>query len=203
MNILFQFYLHILPDIRNKEAVAQLVEQLDWWVCLCMYCWMGIIASSGIPVHISGCMSCEQVVLCVCACGHVCVSVRPPPISIPFCPVLSPCLSLLLFQLGCGMVALWALSLFLSASLLGCLGLTLPEGLPQPHNLPSSLALNNSDGSLSVDLPMALRVFSVDYHHVQAPFEIVLWIMLASLAKLGESLFNFCSNTRGQLLIRC
>uniref|UniRef100_A0AAQ4QE42 Sodium/hydrogen exchanger n=1 Tax=Gasterosteus aculeatus aculeatus TaxID=481459 RepID=A0AAQ4QE42_GASAC len=28
-------------------------------------------------------------------------------------------------------------------------------------------------------------VFSVDYHHVQAPFEIVLWIMLASLAKLG------------------
>nr|XP_015207281.1 PREDICTED: sodium/hydrogen exchanger 2-like isoform X1 [Lepisosteus oculatus] len=28
-------------------------------------------------------------------------------------------------------------------------------------------------------------VFSVDYHHVQAPFEIGLWIMLASLAKLG------------------
>ncbi|XP_066504797.1 sodium/hydrogen exchanger 2-like isoform X2 [Hoplias malabaricus] len=31
----------------------------------------------------------------------------------------------------------------------------------------------------------SLRLFSVDYHHVQAPFEIVLWIMLASLAKLG------------------
>lgn len=26
----------------------------------------------------------------------------------------------------------------------------------------------------------------MDYHHVQAPFEIVLWIMLASLAKLGK-----------------
>ncbi|XP_066571417.1 sodium/hydrogen exchanger 2 [Amia ocellicauda] len=30
-----------------------------------------------------------------------------------------------------------------------------------------------------------LRVFSVDYHHVRAPFEIGLWITLASLAKLG------------------
>uniref|UniRef100_A0A3Q1JAR9 Sodium/hydrogen exchanger n=1 Tax=Anabas testudineus TaxID=64144 RepID=A0A3Q1JAR9_ANATE len=83
------------------------------------------------------------------------------------------------------MVALWTLWLFLSASLLVCLGLTLPQELPQTHNLPPSLGSNSSDGSLSVDMPMALRVFSVDYHHVQAPFEIVLWIMLASLAKLG------------------
>lgn len=70
--------------------------------------------------------------------------------------------------------------------MLGCLGLTPLAERPQPHNLPPSLGFNSSDGSLSVDLPMALRVFSVDYHHVQAPFEIVLWIMLASLAKLGE-----------------
>ncbi|KAG9341677.1 hypothetical protein JZ751_018741 [Albula glossodonta] len=34
--------------------------------------------------------------------------------------------------------------------------------------------------------PTSLRIFSVDYHHVQAPFEIGLWIMLASLAKLGR-----------------
>ncbi|KAL7395050.1 hypothetical protein ABVT39_009179 [Epinephelus coioides] len=85
------------------------------------------------------------------------------------------------------MAALWTLSLLLSACLLWptCLALTPPAELPQPHNLPPSLGLNSSDVSLSVDLPMALRVFSVDYHHVQAPFEIVLWIMLASLAKLG------------------
>uniref|UniRef100_I3KMB0 Sodium/hydrogen exchanger n=1 Tax=Oreochromis niloticus TaxID=8128 RepID=I3KMB0_ORENI len=83
------------------------------------------------------------------------------------------------------MAALWTLSLLLSASLLGCLAVTSPDGSPLPHNLPPSLGTNSSDGSLSVDLPMALRVFSMDYHHVQAPFEIVLWIMLASLAKLG------------------
>ncbi|XP_039872290.1 sodium/hydrogen exchanger 2-like [Simochromis diagramma] len=83
------------------------------------------------------------------------------------------------------MAALWTLSLLLSASLLGCLAVTSPDGSSLPHNLPPSLGTNSSDGSLSVDLPMALRVFSMDYHHVQAPFEIVLWIMLASLAKLG------------------
>ena len=88
------------------------------------------------------------------------------------------------------MAALWTLSacLFWPA----CLALTPPAQLPQPHNLPPSLGLNSSDGSLSVDLPMALRVFSVDYHHVQAPFEIVLWIMLASLAKLGKIQLVFC-----------
>lgn len=34
------------------------------------------------------------------------------------------------------------------------------------------------------------QVFGVDYSHVQMPFEIVLWIMLASLAKLGEFIFT-------------
>ncbi|KAK5925421.1 hypothetical protein CgunFtcFv8_017944 [Champsocephalus gunnari] len=85
------------------------------------------------------------------------------------------------------MASLWTLSPLLSACLFwpACLALT-PGAEPlHPQNLPSSLGLNSSDGSPSVDLPMALRVFSVDYHHVQAPFEIVLWIMLASLAKLG------------------
>nr|WRO44049.1 sodium/hydrogen exchanger 2b [Rachycentron canadum] len=82
------------------------------------------------------------------------------------------------------MAALWTLSLLLSACL-GCLGLTPPAELPQPHNQPPLLGFNSSDAGLSVDLPIALRIFSVDYHHVQAPFEIVLWIMLASLAKLG------------------
>ena len=92
------------------------------------------------------------------------------------------------------MAALWTLSPLLSACLFwpACLALT-PGAEPlQPQNLPSSLGLNSSDGSPSVDLPMALRVFSVDYHHVQAPFEIVLWIMLASLAKLGKLQLLFC-----------
>ncbi|XP_036595675.1 sodium/hydrogen exchanger 2-like [Trichosurus vulpecula] len=32
--------------------------------------------------------------------------------------------------------------------------------------------------------------FSLDYHHVQVPFEITLWIMLASLAKIGFHLYS-------------
>lgn len=113
--------------------------------------------------------------------------------SIP--PVLfSPSLSLLLSQHGCRMAALWILPLLLSVCL-GCLGLTPPVKVPQPHNLPPSLGFNMSDDGLSVDLPMALRVFSVDYNHVQAPFEIVLWIMLASLAKLGKPQIYFNTHT--------
>lgn len=114
------------------------------------------------------------------------LSLHPVSCSLSCCP-----------QHGCRMAALRTLPLLLlllSASALGCRALTPPDERPQPHNLPPSLGFGNgSDGGLSVDLPMALRVFSVDYHHVQAPFEIVLWIMLASLAKLGEAQLCFCS----------
>ncbi|KAI4886918.1 hypothetical protein NFI96_030434 [Prochilodus magdalenae] len=53
--------------------------------------------------------------------------------------------------------------------------LDISSALSSPQDIPSSLENHN----------YSYRVFSVDYHHVQAPFEIVLWIMLASLAKLG------------------
>ncbi|XP_061582357.1 sodium/hydrogen exchanger 2-like isoform X2 [Cololabis saira] len=83
------------------------------------------------------------------------------------------------------MATQWTLPLLLFSSLVRCLALAPHGERPPPHNLPPSLGFNSSDDGLSVDVPRALRVFSVDYHHVQAPFEIVLWIMLASLAKLG------------------
>ncbi|KAK7899515.1 hypothetical protein WMY93_020368 [Mugilogobius chulae] len=85
----------------------------------------------------------------------------------------SGCPSLLLFPL---------IFTCLAVVIVRCSGLTPPE----PQTLPSSLGQNvSSEGVPFVDVPMALGIFSVDYHHVQAPFEIVLWIMLASLAKLG------------------
>lgn len=137
-------------------------------------------------------------------CVNVCMCVCHPPspyIHNPW-PILSPSLSVLLPQHGCRMAALWTLSVALCVCLLRplCSALTPPAQLPQPHNLPPAPGFNSSDGSLSVDVPMALRVFSVDYHHVQAPFEIVLWIMLASLAKLGKLL---CSDRKSQHQVRC
>ncbi|KAM4732488.1 sodium/hydrogen exchanger 2-like isoform 3-T3 [Anableps anableps] len=83
------------------------------------------------------------------------------------------------------MAAFWPLLLLISEHLWACLALTLPDGHPEPHNGTLLAGFNTSRVGPSVDLPNALRVFSLDYHHVQAPFEIVLWIMLASLAKLG------------------
>ncbi|KAJ0002599.1 hypothetical protein NQD34_007748, partial [Periophthalmus magnuspinnatus] len=69
---------------------------------------------------------------------------------------------------------------------LRCSSLTAPVDPSKSQPMGSSLGQNSSsEGVPLVDVPMALGVFSVDYHHVQAPFEIVLWIMLASLAKLG------------------
>lgn len=32
----------------------------------------------------------------------------------------------------------------------------------------------------------AFPVLALDYHHIQVPFEISLWVLLASLMKLGE-----------------
>ncbi|XP_048191313.1 sodium/hydrogen exchanger 2-like [Perognathus longimembris pacificus] len=43
------------------------------------------------------------------------------------------------------------------------------------------------NGSMVLSGP---ALFSLDYHHVQVPFEITLWIMLASLAKIGFHLYN-------------
>ncbi|KAJ4930603.1 hypothetical protein JOQ06_024912 [Pogonophryne albipinna] len=38
----------------------------------------------------------------------------------------------------------------------------------------------------------AFPVLTLDYHHIQAPFEISLWILLASLMKLASSLSVAC-----------
>lgn len=38
----------------------------------------------------------------------------------------------------------------------------------------------------------AFPVLGVDYHHIQKPFEISLWVLLASLMKLGEYHVDVC-----------
>ncbi|XP_054851788.1 sodium/hydrogen exchanger 2-like [Eublepharis macularius] len=53
------------------------------------------------------------------------------------------------------------------------------------HPAPSSLLLPATELE-----PKKLPLFSLDYQHVQVPFEITLWIMLASLAKIGFHLFE-------------
>lgn len=67
--------------------------------------------------------------------------------------------------------------------------LTSTQNLPSPVDNTSMDSPDMEEAGSHTTATVALRVFSVDYHHVQAPFEIVLWIMLASLAKLGESFF--------------
>lgn len=38
-----------------------------------------------------------------------------------------------------------------------------------------------------------ITVFALDYDYVQVPYEVTLWILLASLAKIGESLHLGCA----------
>ncbi|CAH2314775.1 sodium hydrogen exchanger 2-like [Pelobates cultripes] len=53
----------------------------------------------------------------------------------------------------------------------------------QPPSSQSHSMSNSSDHGSNVT--SQLKIFSMDYGHVQIPFEITLWIMLASLAKIG------------------
>lgn len=67
------------------------------------------------------------------------------------------------------------LSSFLQAARVGAL-----HGSPVTEN--GSWAAEEAEGNASTEHTF----FSLDYQHVQVPFEITLWIMLASLAKIGE-----------------
>uniref|UniRef100_A0A452IDU7 Sodium/hydrogen exchanger n=1 Tax=Gopherus agassizii TaxID=38772 RepID=A0A452IDU7_9SAUR len=80
------------------------------------------------------------------------------------------------------------LSLLLGAPVVSALqgpSLLLPLEDSGPEN-PSSGSQKAQDNESSVHTVF----FSLDYQHVQVPFEITLWIMLASLAKIAFHLFN-------------
>ena len=65
--------------------------------------------------------------------------------------------------------------------------------LAVPRTFASPYGPVDSRGNGSTLHPETFQVFNVDYSHVQVPFEIVLWILLASLAKLGEFIFSIFS----------
>uniref|UniRef100_UPI00398E8B3A sodium/hydrogen exchanger 2-like n=1 Tax=Pristiophorus japonicus TaxID=55135 RepID=UPI00398E8B3A len=71
------------------------------------------------------------------------------------------------------------------------------EGASGNGSTPNNQAIGDSsqhqDSSISrtsAGQDERLSVFSLDYYHVQVPFEITLWILLASLAKIGFHLYH-------------
>lgn len=68
----------------------------------------------------------------------------------------------------------------------GALAETLPDaGAEGTSASPPSPASVVAPGTTPLE-ESRLPVFTLDYPHVQIPFEITLWILLASLAKIGE-----------------
>lgn len=59
-----------------------------------------------------------------------------------------------------------------------------PLGAASSPNVTKQPSLNNSKAPSVTKKPFP--VLSLDYHHIQTPFEISLWVLLASLMKLGE-----------------
>lgn len=60
-------------------------------------------------------------------------------------------------------------------------------GLPQPVGISPSPGMDTTQAPSGTPFEETrLHVFTLDYPHVQVPFEITLWILLASLAKIGK-----------------
>lgn len=45
---------------------------------------------------------------------------------------------------------------------------------------------HESSGAVESSEDMRLHVFTLDYNYVQIPYEVTLWILLASFAKIGK-----------------
>lgn len=63
-------------------------------------------------------------------------------------------------------------------------GAVLPLGAASSPNATKQHSVNSSKVPSVTKKPFP--VLSLDYHHIQTPFEISLWVLLASLMKLGE-----------------
>ncbi|XP_026270310.1 sodium/hydrogen exchanger 2-like [Urocitellus parryii] len=90
--------------------------------------------------------------------------------------------------MACGLGLLHLLLGQLCSQLLGTFGNSMQHHLdPQTDN--GSWEPEETQDNDSVVSAHTL-LFSLDYQHVQVPFEITLWIMLASLAKIGFHVYN-------------
>ncbi|KAE8625506.1 hypothetical protein XENTR_v10006290 [Xenopus tropicalis] len=67
--------------------------------------------------------------------------------------------------------------------------LFIPQALASVSSSGTSSAITSSKNDVTVG-ETRLSVFTLDYPHVQIPFEITLWILLASLAKIGFHLYQ-------------
>lgn len=47
----------------------------------------------------------------------------------------------------------------------------------------------DTGGGHTSEVPTSLQIVTFKWHHVQEPYIIALWILVASLAKIGESHF--------------
>ncbi|XP_053563637.1 sodium/hydrogen exchanger 2 isoform X2 [Bombina bombina] len=77
--------------------------------------------------------------------------------------------------------------------LLSCLvtwGLFTPLALASSSPVSSSTDLCTTPQNRVTPVESRLPVFTLDYPHVKYPFEITLWILLASLAKIGFHLYH-------------
>ncbi|XP_073454198.1 sodium/hydrogen exchanger 2-like [Aquarana catesbeiana] len=72
-------------------------------------------------------------------------------------------------------VSIFLISLLITSSIVGQ---TLPQGMHTDPAQEDPIVLQQNATS-------RLRIISMDYEHVKIPLEITLWIMLASLAKIG------------------
>lgn len=69
-------------------------------------------------------------------------------------------------------------------------GSVLPHGAASsPQNTPQSASVEHAaegSGHNVTNTKKPFPVLDLDYPHIQTPFEISLWVLLASLMKLGE-----------------
>lgn len=110
-----------------------------------------------------------------------------------------------LFTMGGHWISLHFLTFVTITSLLG--SGAKGEIPPRPINTAGPpITQNNGPQSFPEAAKTNLPLFTVDYSRIQIPFEITLWVLLASFAKIGKQTLNIkqdhCSVRLTHLLVK-